>query len=130
MLTFPLHIKKLIKHSLQPSGCNGTLVIIKSANNILLDSQHGFSEKLSTVTQLISSCHYWTTTIPSPGKDKVIILDVSKAFDKVLHHRFSVKLLYYRINEPNLSCINDFLRNSVKDIFVNGSHSTCGNVVS
>ena len=28
-----------------------------SANNILLDSQHGFREKLSSVTQLISTCH-------------------------------------------------------------------------
>ena len=36
-----------------------------SANNILLDSQHGFREKLLTATQLISSSHDWTTTIQS-----------------------------------------------------------------
>ena len=38
-----------------------------SANNILLDSQHAFCEKLSSVTQLISSCHDWATTIQVRG---------------------------------------------------------------
>ena len=56
-----------------------------SANNILLDSQHGFCEKLSSVTQLISSCHGWATTIQSLGQVDVVFLDCSKAFDKVLH---------------------------------------------
>ena len=37
----------------------------QSANNIQIYSQHGFCEKLSSVIQLISSCHDWTTTIQS-----------------------------------------------------------------
>ena len=34
-----------------------------SANNILQGSQHGFREKLLSVTRLIPSCHDWATTI-------------------------------------------------------------------
>ena len=90
-----------------------------SANNILLDSQHGFREKLSSVTQLISSCHDWATTIQSRGQVDVVFLDLSKAFDKVPHRRLSVKLSYYGINESTLTWINDFLRNRVLALSVN-----------
>ena len=102
-----------------------------SVNNIRLDSQHGFYEKLSSVTQLISSCHDWTTTIQRQGKvDIVLFLDCSKAFDKDPHRRLSVKLTYYGINGSTMTWINDFLFNRVQVVSVNGSHSTCGNVTS
>ena len=101
-----------------------------SANNILLDSQSGFRDKLSSVTQLISSCHDWATTIQSRGQVDVIFLDFSKVFDKVPHRRLSVKLSYYGINGSTFTWINDFLRNRVQYISVNGSHPTWGNVTS
>ena len=81
------------------------------ANNILQVSQHGFCKKLSSVTQLISSCHDWAITIQSRGQVDVVFLDFSKAFDKVPHRRLSVKLFYYGINGPTLTWINDFLCN-------------------
>ena len=68
------------------------IVLSLIAKNILLDSQHWFREKLSTVTQLISSCYDWATTIQSRGQVDVLFLDSSKAFDKVPHHRLSMKL--------------------------------------
>ena len=39
-----------------------------AAYNILLDSQHGFREKLSTQTQLITSVHDWATTLNNRGQ--------------------------------------------------------------
>ena len=101
-----------------------------SANIIQLDSQHGFREKLSSVTQLISSFHDWATTIQSRGQVDVVFLDFSKAFDKVLHRRLSMKLCYYGINGSTLTWMNDFLPNRVQAVSVNGSHSTWGNVTS
>ena len=95
-----------------------------NANNILLDSQHGFCVTLSTVTQLISSCQYWTTTIQSRGQVDVVFLDFSKAFDKVPHCHLSVNLSYYGINGSTLTWINHFLHNRVQAVSVNGSHST------
>ena len=74
-----------------------------SANNILLDSLHGFREKLSSVTQLISSCHDWATTIQSQGQVDVVFLDNSKAFDKVPHRQLYVKLSYYGITGSTLT---------------------------
>ena len=97
-----------------------------SANNFLLDSQHGFGEKLSSVTQLISSCLDWATTI----QIDVVFHDFSKASDEVHHRRLSVKLSYYGINGPILTWINDFQRNRVQAVSVNGSHSTWGNATS
>ena len=100
------------------------------ANCILLESQHGFREKLSSVIQLISSCHNWATTIQSRGKVDVVFLDFSKAFDRVPHRRLSVKLSYYGINVSTLTWIIEYLRNRVQAVSVNGSHSTWGNVTS
>ena len=82
------------------------------------------------MTQLISSCHDWATTIHSRGQVDVVFLDYSKAFDIVLHRRLSVKLSYYGTDGLTLTWINDFLRNRVQADSVNGSHSTWGNVAS
>ena len=98
--------------------------------NILLDSQHGFCEKLSSVTQLISCSHDWTTTIHSRGKVDVVFPDPSKSFDKVPHRHHSVKLSYHGTNGSTLTWINDILRNRVQAVSVNGSHSTWGKVTS
>ena len=65
-----------------------------NANSILLDSQHGFREKLSIVTQFITWCHDWASTIQSRGQTDVVLLAFSKAFDKVPHHRLSAKINY------------------------------------
>ena len=59
------------------------------ANTILLDSQHGFRVKLLSVTQLISSCHDWATTIHSRGQVDEVFLDFSKAFDRVPHRHLN-----------------------------------------
>ena len=51
-----------------------------AAYNILFDSQHGFREKLSTQTQLITSVHDWGTTLNNHGQCDLVLLDFSKAF--------------------------------------------------
>ena len=58
-----------------------------SANNILLDSQHGFRKKLSSMTQLILACRDWATTIQRRYQVDVAFLDSSNAYDNVLHRR-------------------------------------------
>ena len=95
-----------------------------NANSILLDSQHGFREKLSTVTRLITSCHDWASTLQSRGQTNVVLLDFSKAF--VPHHHLSAKLSYYGIRGPTLEWIRSFLNNRFRAVSVNGSHSSWG----
>ena len=101
-----------------------------SQHRIILDSQHGFRERLSTVTQLITSVNDWSTTLEHRGQSDVILLDFSKAFDRVSHHHLSAKLNYYGIRGSTLSWINAFLSNRFQAVSVNGRHSTWVEVTS
>ena len=79
-----------------------------SGITILMDYQHGFREKLSTVTQLISSCHDCATIIQGRGQVGVIFFSPSKAFYEVPHRRLFAKLSHYVINRPALTWIENF----------------------
>ena len=52
-----------------------------SDNGILLESHHGLCGKLSTATQLVSSCHDWVK--PFLSQVDVVFLDFSKALIKL-----------------------------------------------
>ena len=71
--------------------------------NILLCSQHGFHEKLSSVTQLISSFHDLARATQSRDPVDVVFLDISMAFDEVPYRRLSVKLSYNDMNGLNFT---------------------------
>jgi hypothetical protein len=101
-----------------------------SRNNILLDSQHGFREKLSTVTQLIVSTHDWASTLNQKGQSDVVLLDFSKAFDLVPHHRLAVKLHHYGIRGPTLNWVKAFLKGRRQAVSVNGMHSSWEDITS
>ena len=95
-----------------------------------VSDQHGFRECLSTVTQLINSTNDWSETINKCGQTDVVLLDFSKAFDKVSHQHLSVKLDHYSIRRSTLNWINSFLSYHKQAVSVNGSHSTWVNVTS
>ena len=78
----------------------------------------------------MSSCHDWATIIQSRGQVEVAFLDANKAFDEVPHRCLFGKLSYYCLSGSTLTWINDFLRNRVQAVSVNGSHSIWGNVTS
>ena len=101
-----------------------------SQHKILLDSQHGFRERLSTVTQLLTSIHDWATTLEHRGQTDVILLDFSKAFDRVSHPHLSAKLDFYGIRGQTLTWINAFLNNRTQAVSVNGQHSSWEDVTS
>ena len=80
-----------------------------NSHRILIDDQHGFQEHLSTATQLINSTNDWSETLNKKGQTNVILLDFSKAFDKVSHQHPSNKLSFYGIRDNTLGWINSFL---------------------
>ena len=92
-------------------------------NNIIIDEQHGFREKLSCETQLIQATHDWAEVLNRGGQTDVLILDFSKAFDKVPHHRLSLKLDFSGIRGKTLQWINNFLTGRMQSVVVNGAHS-------
>ena len=76
-------------------------------NKILSDVQHGFRNKRSCESQLLLTtndfCQFvWTT----------ILLDFSKAFDKVNHHKICAKLHHYGIRGYCLNWIQSFRNKS------------------
>ena len=80
-----------------------------NSHKILIDDQYSFRERLSTVTQLINSTNDWSEMLNKKGQTDVILLDFSKAFDKISHQHLSNKLSFYGIRGNTLGWINSFL---------------------
>ena len=99
-------------------------------NNILFDQQHGFREKFSCETQLISAIHDWVKGINFRSQTDVIVLDFSKPFDSVPHERLVVKLDLHGIRGKMLNWIRAFLTNRKQKVSVNGVLSLSRPVVS
>ena len=47
----------------------------------MINEQHGFRNKLSTITQLINTTTDWASTLSNKGQTDIIFLVFSKAFD-------------------------------------------------
>ena len=99
-------------------------------NNILINEQQGFRNKLSTITQLINTTTHWANTLNNVGQTDIIFLDFSKAFDKISHKFILSKLHYYGIRNHTLSWIGAFLSIRTQTTVVNGAHSSYVEVTS
>ena len=99
-------------------------------NNIIINEQHGFRNKLSTITQLINTTTDWANTLNNKGQTDIIFLDFSKAFDKISHKFLLSKIHHYGIRNHTLSWIGAFLSNRTQTTVVNGVHSSYVEVAS
>ena len=93
-------------------------------HNILYYLQHGFRHGRSCETQILEL----TTTLQANLNDRMqtdlIIMDFSKAFDKVCHTKLLTKLDYYGIRNNTLKWISCFLNNRKQCVVVNGTQSS------
>ena len=86
---------------------------------------------MSCETQLIEATYDWTNILnKGKGQIDVILLDFSKTFDVVPHHRLLMILYMYGITGKTHRWIEDFLGNRTQEVVVNGSKSECGMVKS
>jgi hypothetical protein len=85
--------------------------------------QHGFRSKRSCETQLVISIQDLAKSLADGTQIDIILLDFSKAFDKVPHQRLIHKLNYYGIRDKNLNWITDFLGNK-QQVLLNGITSS------
>ena len=97
---------------------------------ILCDPQHGFRQKRSCETQLVSTLADFVNTTEEKGQCDVILLDFSKAFDKVSHSLLLQKLHRYGIDGRVHSWISSFLNNRTQEVVVDGISSQKSNVTS
>ena len=93
------------------------------ANNILVDIQHGFRQKRSTETQLLSTIQDILNALNDGKTTHLAILDFSKAFDKVPHERLLLKLNSYGIGGSLNNWIRNFLTNRTQTTLCDGSAS-------
>ncbi len=103
--------------------------------NIISNKQHGFRASFSCATQLIESIHDWALSLNEKRNNRVcqvdtILLDFSKAFDRVAHRRLLAKLESYGIRGQLHQWIESFLSGRTQTVSVNGVHSDPINVTS
>ena len=98
--------------------------------SILSDTQFGFRKNYSAELQLIKVSHDLAYSLNNKGQTDVILLDFSKAFDKVPHHLLLLKLQHYGIQGNILSWISDFLSERTQRVVCGGCTSKPTNVTS
>ena len=91
--------------------------------DILYDLQHGFRENRSCETQLIMLVDKLAKNMQMGKQTDVILLDFSKAFDKVAHEKLLLKLHQYGIRGNTLNWIKNFLDNRKQTVVINGINS-------
>ena len=99
------------------------------SNNILVDNQHGFRQKHSTETQLLSTIHI-SSTLNEKKASHLVILDFTKAFDNVPHERLLIKLHHYGITGPLNNWLRSFLTHRTQQTVRVGVSSPPQQVIS
>ena len=97
---------------------------------ILNDIQHGFRQKRSCETQLITTINDFSKSLNHKGQTDAILLDFSKAFDKVDHHGLLIKLKHYGIQDSLLKWSQSFLMGRAQKVIVDGKESNSKPVLS
>ncbi len=99
-------------------------------NTILTDLQHGFRSKRSCESQLLITTEDLLSAIDRGKQIDMAILDFSKAFDVVPHHRLMVKLEHLGIRGETRRWIKRWLENRKQRVVVNGDKSEYADVSS
>ena len=92
-------------------------------HDLLYDLQHGFREKRSCETQLTMLFEDLAKNTSAGKQTDLILLDFSKAFDKVNHSKLLWKLHQYGIRGNALSWIRAFLGDRSQTVVLEGEES-------
>lgn len=95
-------------------------------NNLLLQTQHGFREKLSCQTQLFELVTDLHTALHMSICIDALFIDFSKAFDRVPHNRLMLKIRHLSLDQKTTAWIQEFLNNRSQSVKLNNyiSHPT------
>ena len=99
-------------------------------HNILSEYQHGFRRKRSCETQLLLTTHDLASAYKKRKQIDMIVLDFTKAFDKVPHRRLLKKLEHYGVRGSTLAWIRDFLSGRSQTVLLEGETSSGAPVIS
>jgi hypothetical protein len=93
-------------------------------NHILYPLQHGFVRGKSCETQLIEFIDEISNNMNNGKQTDCLIMDFSKAFDKVNHNLLTHKLDHYGIRGTTNTWITEFLNHREKSVVVEGETSS------
>ena len=92
--------------------------------------KHRFRASRSCESQLLITINDIAKSMNAGEQMDAILLDFSKAFDKVPHQRLILKLRHYVIRGNLLDWIEDFLSERTQRVLVEGQHSSSAKVTS
>ena len=98
--------------------------------NVLENAQHGFRKNRSTISQLVITVNDFASSLRDQKQTDAILLDFSKAFDKVDHEGLLLKLEHLGISGPLLKWIRSFLVGREQRVVVDGMESVPSKVLS
>ena len=99
-------------------------------NKLLFQNQHGFKSRVSCETQLIQFTQDLYDTLNQGGQADVIVMDFSKAFDKVDHQRLLLELHRLGINSGVITWRQSFLSYRTQCVVLDGEKSDACPVLS
>ena len=100
-----------------------------NSNNLFSNKQFGFIGGRSTL-QLLTMLDKWTKILDNGATIHAVYMDLMKAFDKVPHRRFIVKLRAYGISDRMCNWVESFLHDRKQHVQVNGKFSKWSDVTS
>ena len=99
-------------------------------HDLLTEYQFGFRRGRSCESQLLVTIQDLATGLRDKQQIDAILLDFSKAFDRVPHERLLLKLHFYGIRGQLLSWIRDFLKGRSQQVTLEGIKSNTTSVSS
>ena len=94
-----------------------------SEHQVFNPHQFGYLKEKSTLAQLLSCFHDWSSSRNNSKITDVVFLDLSKAFDSVPHERLLLKLNKYGIDGPLLLWFRQFLTKRQQRVGIRGTYS-------
>ena len=94
------------------------------SHNILFPLQYGFRQNRSCELQLLGFVSDLQNNLDREQQTDVLVLDFSKAFDKVGHQRLLRKLEFYGVRGRNLQWISSFLLQRSQQVVLDGHQSS------
>ncbi|MCP3852899.1 MAG: hypothetical protein GY694_22125, partial [Gammaproteobacteria bacterium] len=98
--------------------------------DVLDNAQHGFRKKRSCISQLVITINDFANCLKNSQQIDAILLDFSKAFDKVDHEGLILKLEHLGIRNSLLLWIRSFLIGRRQRVVIDGTSSPPTNVLS
>ena len=99
-------------------------------NDLIPQHQSGFKPGDSCINQVLSITHKIHQSFDDGFDVRSLLLDISKAFDKVWHDNLIFKLKQNGISGNLLNLLSNFLRNRKQRVVLNGQSSSWADVTA